>query len=132
VQKIPESHRDLLDADVAALSTIGDDGYPQVTMIWFNHLDGELKLSLNTSRTKTKNLRQRPECALLIVDLEVPQRYLEIRARARIEADDEYEFADRFTQKYGGVNLRNIDQPGQSRVQVTLEPVRVFAVDMRR
>jgi PPOX class probable F420-dependent enzyme len=117
---------------VAALSTIGDDGYPQVTMIWFNHLDGELKLSLNTARTKTKNLRQRPECALLIVDLEVPQRYVEIRARARIDADDEYEFADRFTQKYGGVDLRNIDQPGQSRVQVTLEPIRVFAVDMRR
>ena len=129
---IPESHRDLLDVDVAALSTIGDDGYPQVTMLWFNVVDGELTLSLNTSRAKTRNLRKRPECALLIVDPEVPQRYLEIRARARVEPDDDYAFADVFTQKFGGVDLRNIDQPGQSRVAVTLEPVRVWAVDMRR
>ena len=129
---IPESHHDLLDTDVATLATIGDDGFPQVTMLWFNVMGGELKLCLNTSRAKTKNLRKRPECALLILDREIPQRYLEIRARATVEPDDDYEFSDRFTQKYGGVDLRNVDQPGQSRVEVTLDPVRVFAVDMRR
>ncbi|TME61171.1 MAG: PPOX class F420-dependent oxidoreductase, partial [Chloroflexi bacterium] len=31
----PESHRDLLKADVAMLATIGQDGYPQVTALWF-------------------------------------------------------------------------------------------------
>ena len=129
---IPDSHRDLLDADVAALATIGDDGFPQVTMLWFNVMDGELKLCLNTSRAKTKNLRKRPECTLLILDREIPQRYLEIRAHARVEPDDDYSFSDRFTQKYGGMDLRKVDQPGQSRVEVTLDPVRVFAVDMRR
>jgi len=132
VLDIPDSHRDLLDADVAALATIGEDGFPQVTMLWFNVMDGELKLCLNTSRAKTRNLRKRPECTLLILDREIPQRYLEIRARARVEPDDDYEFSDDFTEKYGGVDLRKIDQPGQSRVEVTLEPLRVFAVDMRR
>jgi len=132
VLDIPDSHRDLLDADVAALATIGEDGFPQVTMLWFNVMDGELKLCLNTSRAKTRNLRKRPECTLLILDREIPQRYLEIRARARVEPDDDYEFSDGFTEKYGGVDLRKIDQPGQSRVEVTLEPLRVFAVDMRR
>jgi PPOX class probable F420-dependent enzyme len=119
VLDIPDSHRDLLDADVAALATIGDDGFPQVTMLWFNVMDGELKLCLNMSRAKTRNLRKRPECTLLILDREIPQRYLEIRARARVEPDDDYEFSDGFTEKYGGV-------------EVTLEPLRVFAVDMRR
>jgi PPOX class probable F420-dependent enzyme len=132
VLDIPESHSDLLGVDVAALATISDDGFPQATMLWFNVMDGELKLCLNSARAKTKNLRRRPECTLLILDREIPQRYLEIRARARVEPDDDYEFADRFTQKYGGVDLRSVDQPGQSRVEVTLEPVRVFAVDMRR
>jgi hypothetical protein len=28
---VPESHRDLLAADVAVLATIGPDGYPQVS-----------------------------------------------------------------------------------------------------
>jgi hypothetical protein len=32
---ILESHRDLLRADVAMLSTIGRDGYPQTTAVWF-------------------------------------------------------------------------------------------------
>jgi len=43
---IPESHRDLLDAHFATLATIGRDGFPQQTEIWFLHDDGELKLSL--------------------------------------------------------------------------------------
>ena len=128
---IPDTHRDLLDADVASLSTISDDGFPQVTMIWFMHDDGELRLSLNTARVKTRNLRKRPQCGLLILDLENPYRYLEIRARAHIEPDDDYAFADALGRKYGGVDLRSRDQPGESRVVVTLETVGVWAVKLR-
>ena len=128
---IPDTHRDLLDAEVAALSTIGDDGFPQVTMVWFLLDDGKLKLSLNTTRHKAKNLRKRPECALLILDLDNPYRYLEIRARAHVDPDDEYEFADVFGRKYGGADLRTRDQPGESRVVVTLETVGVWAVKLR-
>lgn len=128
---VPETHRDLLDADVASLSTIGDDGFPQVTMVWFLHDDGTLKLSLNTARTKTQNLQKRPECGLLILDLENPYRYLEIRALARVEPDADYAFADALGRKYGGVDLRTRDLPGESRVVVTLEPVGVWAVKLR-
>jgi PPOX class probable F420-dependent enzyme len=131
MRDIPETHRDLLDADVAALSTVGDDGFPQVTMVWFLSHEGELKLSLNTARAKTRNLQQRPECALLILDPANPYRYLAVTARARLQPDDDYEFADFFTQKYGGTDLRTRDEPGESRVAVTLEPVRVWAVQLR-
>jgi hypothetical protein len=127
---IPETHRDLLDAEVASLATIGDDGLPQVTMVWFLRDDGKLRLSLNTARQKVKNLRKRPECAFLILDLENPYRYLEIRARVRIDPDDDYEFADAVGRKYG-TDLRTRDLPGESRVVVTLEPVRVRAVKLR-
>jgi hypothetical protein len=132
MRDIPDTHRDLLDADVASLSTIGDDGFPQVTMILFLlDDDGQLRLSLNTARKKTQNLQKRPECALLILDLENPYRYLEIRARARVEPDDDYAFAEVFMRKYGGRDLRLLDRPGESRVAVTLEPVGVWAVKMR-
>src|SRR3977135_1614069 len=63
----PESHRDLLDAQVASLATIGGNGLPQLTEIWFLHEDGELKLSLNDSRVKTRNLTKRPQCSLLVL-----------------------------------------------------------------
>jgi PPOX class probable F420-dependent enzyme len=128
---VPDSHRDLLDAEVASLSTIGDDGFPQVTAVWFLlDEDGKLKLSLNTTRLKMKNLQKRPECALFVLDRENPYRYVSIRARAAIEPDDDYEFADRVGRKYGGADLRAMDGPGEARVMVTLEPVGVLAVQM--
>jgi PPOX class probable F420-dependent enzyme len=126
---VPESHRDLLDAQVATLATIDDDGLPQLTVVWFLYDDGELRLSLNTSRAKTRNLQARPECSVLILDLANPYRYLELRGRARVEPDSDYAFADRLGRKYGA-DLRAIDRPGESRVVVTVEPAKVHAVDM--
>jgi len=125
----PESHRDLLDAPVASLATIGSDGFPQLTEIWFLHDDGELKLSLNTSRLKTRNLLKRPQCSLLLLDLQNPYRYLEVSGNARIEADDDYAFARRLGAKYNA-DLAVHDQPGDSRVAITIEPINIYAVDM--
>ena len=59
-----------------------------------------------------------------------PYRYLEIRGDAEISPDDDYSFADRLGAKYNA-NLRDHDQPGQTRVVVTIRPVWVNAVDMR-
>lgn len=125
----PESHRDLLDAPVASLATIGGNGFPHVTEVWFLHDEGELKLSLNTSRLKTRNLRKRPQCSLLLLDLQNPYRYLEVRGTARLEADDDYAFARKLGAKYDA-DLKVHDRPGESRVAVTIEPANIYAVDM--
>jgi PPOX class probable F420-dependent enzyme len=126
---IPDSHRDLLDAQVATLATVGRDGRPQLSEIWFLAEDDTVRISLNTSRQKTKNLRHDPVCTLFILDLGKPYRYLEIRADAVIEPDDDYQFADMVGAKYNS-DLRVHDQPGVSRVVVTLAPVKINAVDM--
>ena len=121
----PESHQDLLAADVAVLATLGPDGYPQVTATWFLlDDDGMVKLSLNTTRQKVKNLRAHPEGTLFILDRANPFRTLEIRARADLNPDEDYAFADKLGRKYGA-DLRAMDQPGESRVVVRLQPVRV-------
>jgi PPOX class probable F420-dependent enzyme len=128
---LPESHHDLLDADLATLATIGGNGIPQQTVVWFLHEDGELKLSLNTSRLKTKNLNNRPQCSLLILDPDVPQRYLELRGTAAVEPDDDYAFARKVGAKYGGADLSEHDGPGDRRVIITIQPTNVYAVDVR-
>jgi PPOX class probable F420-dependent enzyme len=126
VTDFPESHQDLLKADVAMLATLGRDGYPQVTAIWFLFDDdGVLRLSLNTSRQKVKNLQAHPECALFILDPANPYRTMEIRARAEIAPDPDYVFAKKLGAKYGGVDLKGNDRPGETRVVVTLQPVKV-------
>ena len=78
---------------------------------------------------KTRNLRKRPQCSLLLLDLENPYRYLEVRGTARIEPDDDYAFARKLGAKYHA-DLSEHDQPGESRVVVTIEPANVYAVDM--
>ncbi len=123
---IPDSHRDLLDGMVATLATIGSDGYPQMSELWFLAEGDTIRLSLNSSRQKTKNLMKRSPCGLLLLDLANPGRYLELRGDAQIEPDPDYSFADRVAAKYG-TDLRNMDQPGESRVVVTLRPTRVRA-----
>lgn len=129
---IPESHLDLLTSNVATLATVGRDGYPQVTALWFLYdEDGMVKLSLNTTRQKTKNLHTHPECTLFILDRANPMRTLEIRATAEITPDDDYTFATKLGQKYGGIDLRVMDQPGEGRVVVTLHPHKVNALDLR-
>lgn len=125
----PESHRDLLDGQVASLATVGRTGFPQVTELWFLHDEGEIKLSLNTARLKTRNLQRDPKCSLLLLDLENPYRYLEVRGNARVEPDEDYRFAQKLGAKYNA-DLKVHDNPGESRVVVTIEPVNVYPVDM--
>ncbi|MBP6786903.1 MAG: PPOX class F420-dependent oxidoreductase [Candidatus Promineofilum sp.] len=122
---IPESHQDLLKADVAMLATIGPDRFPQVTALWFLFEDGMVKLSLNTARQKMKNLRAHPECSFFILDPADPYRTLEIRARAEITPDADYAFAKRVGLKYGGFDVSSNDRPGETRAVVSLRPIKV-------
>ncbi len=122
---IPASHADLLEGQIVILTTNGPDGYPQSSAVWFLNDGGLVKISLNDARQKTKNLRRDQRATLFFVDPANPFRTLEIRADARIESDTDYDFADKVGAKYGGTDLRNMDGPGQHRVVVSFEPVKV-------
>jgi PPOX class probable F420-dependent enzyme len=125
----PTSHQDLLVARTAVLATIGPDGRPQVSAVWFLSEGESIRLSLNTARQKVKNLEQRSGCTLFILDPANAQRYLEVRGDAQIDPDPEYAFADQVGTKYG-VDLRIHDHSGEERVMVTLLPSRINAIDL--
>jgi PPOX class probable F420-dependent enzyme len=128
---IPEEHREVLDAPYGVLTTLGRDGYPQSTMVAFLAEDDLVRISLNTTRQKTRNLMAQPRATLLIPDPASPYRTLEIRSDVEITADDDYSFARRVGHKYGGTDFRSADRPGESRVGVVLRPVRVNVTDLR-
>jgi PPOX class probable F420-dependent enzyme len=127
---IPDNYRDLLSAEVATLSTIGPDGRPQLSEVWFLAEGDTVSISLNSSRQKMKNLLANPAASLLILDLGMPYRYLELRGDAEITPDPGHVFADKVGAKYGS-DLRAHDRPGETRYLVTIQPVRVNAVNMR-
>ena len=106
---VPESHADLLEAPIATLATVGRDGRPQTSTVWFLAEDGVVRFSLHTDRQKTKNLQANPVISVHIQDQANPARYLELRGDARIEPDDDYAFAGRVGAKYGGADLRAMD-----------------------
>jgi PPOX class probable F420-dependent enzyme len=123
---IPASHRDLLDKNQAVvLATINPDGSPQVTALWFLvDEQGTIWLSLNSSRQKLKNLQRDPRCSLFLFDPASPYRTLEIRGHAELTPDPDYDLAGKVGAKYGA-DLHNMDQPGQTRFAVRIEPDKV-------
>jgi PPOX class probable F420-dependent enzyme len=121
VTAIPETHRNLIDDSQAViLATNGADELPQVTASWFLWEDDTLKLSLNTARQKVKNLQRNPALTAFFMDPSSPYRTLELRGTVTIEEDTDLAFAGRVGAKYGA-DVSKMDQPGETRVIVTLD-----------
>lgn len=132
--RVPEEFRHLLDAPVATLATIGRDGRPQLTAVAFLHDKAELtddvvRISLNDTRQKTKNLRRDGRATLFILDPATPYRTVEIRADVELAPDPDFEFARVAGAKYGQ-DFHRHDLPGETRSIVTLRPVRINVADL--
>ena len=125
--EIPESHKDLLGAQVGVLGTVGSSGRPQLSATWFLAEGETVKISLNTSRQKVKNLLANPKVSFMIIDPASPYKYVELRGDAEIIPDADYAFADKLGAKYGGADLRERDNPGDARVVVSIKPARIVS-----
>jgi PPOX class probable F420-dependent enzyme len=124
---IPESHRDLIETPhIGSLSTVGADGAPQVTALWYL-LDGDtVATSLMTNRQKYKNVVTHPKATLFIIDPANPFRTLEVRAEASIEDDPDLALFDRVVRHYGQ-DPEHFPAPRDNRVVLRLTPTRVVA-----
>lgn len=126
---IPSSHADLLQAPWATLATVDRHGRPQLSQVAFLATDGVIRVSLNTTRAKTRNLVRNPSVSVLILDPQNPMRYLEVVGDAEMTPDDDLSFAAKAGAKYG-MDFTQHDRPGETRVVVTVRPVRVFAAQL--
>ncbi len=122
--EIPDSHKDLLNQQVAVLGTIGPTGRPQLTATWFLAEGDTVQISLSTARQKVKNLQANPKVSLIIMD-DSKYKTVELRGEAEITPDSDYEFATKVGAKYGQ-DLRGWDPPGAQRVVVTIKPSKVL------
>jgi PPOX class probable F420-dependent enzyme len=101
--QIPDDFHPLLTSTaVAFVSTLGRDGEPQVTPIWFL-FDGEvLRFSLVEGRQKLRNLQRDSRVAVLVVDPAQPTYYVEMRGTAELVADPGCELERAVSIKYTG------------------------------
>ncbi|MCK9930645.1 PPOX class F420-dependent oxidoreductase [Frankia sp. Mgl5] len=123
--EIPASHLDLLTQPLTAvLSTVGADGRPQSTAVWYLYDGAALRTSLISTRQKYKNLLRSPVAGLFVLDPTNPFRTLEIRADVDLAPDPGKTLLPLFAKHYG-VDEAMLDIPGSERVIATLRPVRV-------
>jgi PPOX class probable F420-dependent enzyme len=128
IPQVPERHRDLLEQPLTAhVATVGTDGGPQTSPMWF-WWDGErIRLTHTRTRQKFRNLQAEPRIALLIVDPAEPQRYLEIRGIVEaVEDDAGGAFYRRLRQRYG-VNPDAPMPDADVRVVLVVRPTAVLA-----
>ena len=136
--EIPASHLDLVACPpVAALSTLGADGYPQTSVVWCD-FDGEC-VRVNTMRgfAKERNMRRDPRVTLLCYDARQPSRYLEVRGRV-VEMTEEGAEAhlDALASAYAGRPIRYFGNAIPARfaeietpVLCRIRPTHVVALD---
>jgi PPOX class probable F420-dependent enzyme len=122
VAPIPASHLALLETPgVAAFTTIGADGYPQTTAIWYL-LDGDVvRTSLHKSRQKLRNALAHPKATLFLIDPANPYHTLEIRGDVEVEEAEDTSFIARLVGRYGQT-LETFAAPTDNRVVLTLIP----------
>ncbi|HTW09819.1 MAG TPA: PPOX class F420-dependent oxidoreductase [Acidimicrobiales bacterium] len=131
MQPVPAEYLDLLDSEVLTLATISQTGRPQLSVVWFLAEEGTVHISVNSTRQKALNLLKNPACSVLIIDPASPYRYLEIRGTATVEEDKDRSFAQKVGAKYKA-DLSAYDEPGATRLVITVPNERVIARDLRQ
>ncbi len=77
---VPEGYGDLLERPVVGvLSTVGADGVPNATPMWFQWDGTYLRFTHTKARRKIRNLQGNPNYSFVITDPDNPYRYLEVR-----------------------------------------------------
>jgi hypothetical protein len=125
---VPETHADLLTKPAFAhLATVGPDGTPQVTPMWFE-CDGEdMLFSTLKTRRKYRNVLREPRVTISISDPDNPYRYLQIRGEARLEDDVRAELVAGLVRKYLGDGIYPWDEPGADRATIRVRCTKVCA-----
>jgi PPOX class probable F420-dependent enzyme len=129
---IPEPYADLLASTALAhVATIGPDGAPQSSPVWFDW-DGTFLRFAQVTRylQKVRNLQREPRVALSIVDPANAYRYLEVRGTIeRIEPDPTWAFSNAMAKKYLGQDRYPFGKPGDEWVIVVIRPERTTQME---
>ncbi|HEY8600110.1 MAG TPA: PPOX class F420-dependent oxidoreductase [Thermomicrobiales bacterium] len=125
---IPEKYHDLLTRPVLlSLATLMPDGQPQVTPVWGDFDGTFVRVNTAAGRQKHKNMEERPQVTVMLLDPENPQRYIEVRGKVTtISAEGGDAHIDALAKKYLGTDKYPYANPADTRVICYIEPERVI------
>ncbi|MEX0801224.1 MAG: TIGR03618 family F420-dependent PPOX class oxidoreductase [Dehalococcoidia bacterium] len=85
----PQWERLLAGRHVAVLGTLGLEGEPVLTPIWYLYRDGVLRMRTGGESAKASNVRRDPRVTLCVQDERPPYKSVTVYGRATIEREDE-------------------------------------------
>jgi len=129
VVEIPDVYKDLLleKKAFAHLATVMPDGSPQNTPVWFDFVDGKVRVNSAVGRVKVRNMKLGAKVALSILDPDNPDRYVQLRGTVTHVRQDDLaaRHIDQLAYKYLGVDRNPYAKAGDVRVMFEIS---VFSV----
>jgi len=118
IADLDPSYRWMLEKNVTAtLATIKPNGLPQLTPVWLAHDGRYILLNTKKGRLKDRNMRARPDVAILCVNPENPYHWVAINGRV-VDTIEETVFAR------GSEATENIDELARRYINTTPYPLR--------
>ncbi|MCP4304871.1 MAG: PPOX class F420-dependent oxidoreductase [bacterium] len=106
-------------------ATVNPDGSPQVSVVW-GGLDGDLfTFSTAEGRAKPRNLRNNPRIAVSFTPPDNPYRNIVLNGRAVAIEQHGMNLIDRMARKYTDADSYQWSQPGEMRVDISIEIDRI-------
>jgi PPOX class probable F420-dependent enzyme len=122
---IPDGFMDLMTEKkaLANVATVMADGSPQVTPVWFDYVDGKVRINTAKGRVKARTMTEGAKVALAILDPDNPYRYIQVRGVvAKVTEQGADAHIDSLAKKYLGKDKYPFAQPGEVRVMLEIEP----------
>lgn len=112
----------------AYVGTIGRDGYPQLTPVWADTDGKNILVNTTLGRVKYKNTNRDKRVTVAIYDQANPYSWVSVKGKVTKQitgkqADDHIDF---LSAKYTGNKKYQNRQPGEKRVLLIIEPIRVI------
>jgi PPOX class probable F420-dependent enzyme len=122
---IPEGFMDLMTAKkaLANVATVMADGSPQVTPVWFDYTDGNVRINSAKGRVKSHTMKEGAKVAMSIVDPDNDYRYIQIRGTViKVTEQGADAHIDSLAKKYLGKDKYPYANPKEVRLTFEIEP----------
>jgi PPOX class probable F420-dependent enzyme len=130
-QITPEIEQLLKEASYAQIATLMPDGSPQLTQVWIDFDGTHLIVNTVASHQKVRNARRDPRVAVNVHDPSRPFRVANFRGRVvEITAEGADQHIDSMARKYLGADTYPFRRPGQQRVMLKIQPLRVRTMNL--
>ncbi len=99
-----EEMAELLAGDhLAVISTIGPDGYPQSTPVWYLPDGDAVGIVADADSVKVRNIQRNPKISITIASEARPYRYVVFKGDAELHTSGVDDYPPRMAERYLGI-----------------------------